>query len=128
MTKPSLHSKVVSRDGARRRRLLVPILVAALMLPLTAAPASPDDRPYEIGVDAYVYAYPMVLMEITRRAFTNVEAPIGSFAPMNQLVHVRQFPDPTKREVVRPNADTLYSLVWWDVSSEPVVASLPETG
>ncbi len=26
-----------------------------------------EDRTHEIGVQAYVYAYPMILMEVTRR-------------------------------------------------------------
>jgi hypothetical protein len=46
---------------------------------------------------------------------------------MNQFVHLRTFPDHTFREVVRPNADTLYSVVWFDVSKEPLVLSVPDT-
>ena len=110
------------------KRSFTTIVAVALMLPLTAAAqAPPDDHLYEIGVDAYVYAYPMVLMETTRRLFTNVSAPIGSFAPMNQFAHLRAFPDHTDREVVRPNADTFYSLVWFDVSTEPLIISVPDT-
>jgi hypothetical protein len=100
------------------------------MVPTTAL-ASPEgeDRDIEdMGIQAYVYAYPMVLMEITRRVSTNVESPRGAFAPMNQLAHLRAFPDHTFREVVRPNVDTLYSILWFDVTDEPVVLSLPDTG
>jgi hypothetical protein len=88
---------------------------------------SSTNRDYEIGVQAYIYAYPMLLMEMTRRVSTNVEAPSGSFAPMNQFAHLRAFPDPTFKEVVRPNADTLYSIVWFDVSREPMILSVPKT-
>jgi hypothetical protein len=35
-----------------------------------------------IGIDAYVYGYPLVTMEMTRRIFTNVEKPEGTRAPM----------------------------------------------
>ncbi len=49
------------------------------------------------------------------------------FAPMNQLAHMRAFPDHTFREVVRPNADTLYSILWFDVTDEPVILSVPDT-
>jgi hypothetical protein len=86
------------------------------------------DRTHEIGVQAYVYAYPMIVMEVTRRVSTNVEAPAGSFAPMNQFAHLRAFPDHKFREVVRPNADTLYSIVWFDVAKEPLVVSVSDTG
>lgn len=87
-----------------------------------------EQRVFEIGVQAYIYAYPMVLMELTRQISTNVRAPAGSFAPMNQFAHMRAFPDHTFREVVRPNADTLYSIVWFDVAKEPLVLSVPDTG
>ena len=86
------------------------------------------ERCHQIGVDAYFYAYPMVMMEITRRVMTNVESPAGLSSPMNQFAHARAFPDHTFRDVVRPNADTLYSSLWFDVSKEPVVISAPATG
>ena len=41
-----------------------------------ACETSSRQRDYEIGVQAYVYAYPMVLMEMTRRVSTNVPAPV----------------------------------------------------
>lgn len=97
----------------------------------TACAAEDQDSPRglssEIGVEAYVYAYPMILMEMTRRVTTNVASAAGPRAPMNQFAHLRAFPDHTFKEVVRPNADTLYSIVWFDVSKEPMVLSVPET-
>ena len=93
-----------------------------------ARETSSRQRDYEIGVQAYVYAYPMVLMEMTRRASTNVPALAVPRAPMNQFAHMDVFPDHTFRDVVRPNADTLYSILWFDVSTEPLVISVPDTG
>lgn len=109
------------------------VLVTCVVVPAwtgtraVAEDTSSHQRDHEIGVQVYVYAYPMILMEVTRRVSTNVEAPAGFFAPMNQFVHVRAFPDHTFKEVVRPNADTLYSIVWFDVSDEPLVLSVPAT-
>jgi hypothetical protein len=85
----------------------------------------------EIALEAYIYAYPLVLMEASRRQTTNVEAPsiagtVG--APMNQFLHMEAFPDATFTEVVRPNADTLYSPLWFDVSAEPLVVQVPDSG
>jgi hypothetical protein len=83
---------------------------------------------YEIGVEAYIYFYPLVSMDVTRRITTN--APLGAkpgYGPMNQFAHMRQFPDANFREVVRPNFDTLYSSAWLDLSSGPVVVSAPDT-
>jgi hypothetical protein len=90
-------------------------------------PSHADDRLNEMAVDAYVYAYPMVLMEITRQVATNVEAPEGKYAPMNRWAHLREFPDHTFKEVVRPNADTLYSILYFDVSGEPLVLSVGDS-
>lgn len=80
------------------------------------------------AVEAYVYLYPLVTMEVTRRQMTNANvgerpgtAPVGTFA------HVRAFPDAEFKAVVRPNFDTLYSAAWLDLRAEPVVVSLPDT-
>jgi hypothetical protein len=86
------------------------------------------DEAREIARDVYIYAYPMVLMEVTRRVGTNVAEPKGTSAPINQFAHVRAFPDPSLTVVVRPNADTLYSVLQFDVTNEPLVVSVPDSG
>jgi hypothetical protein len=80
----------------------------------------------EIAIDAYVYAYPMVTMEVTRRVMTNVEKPEGSKAPMGQFARLRSYPAVDDHSVTAPNADTLYTLTWIDVSTEPWVLSIPD--
>jgi hypothetical protein len=84
---------------------------------------------YDIGVEAYTYLYPMVLMEVTRRQITNVEhvgdAPLHG--PMNSFVHVPAFPPADFRAVVRPNFDTLYSSAWLDLTAGPMIVSVPES-
>jgi hypothetical protein len=57
---------------------------------------------------------------------TAVSAPDGRKAPINQLVHMHAFPDPTFTDVVSPNADTLYSAGWIDLSKEPMILSVPD--
>ncbi len=71
--------------------------------------------------EIYLYGYPLVLMENTRKAFMD-----DSSYPPNHFVHSRTFPDHTFRTVVRPNRDTLYSVAWLDLSEQPVVLSVPE--
>src|SRR5262245_3609952 len=80
----------------------------------------------EIAIDAYVYAYPLVTMEITRRVMTNVEKPEGSKAPMGQFARLRTYPAVDDHSVTAPNADTLYTLTWLDVSKEPWIVSVPD--
>ena len=80
----------------------------------------------ETAVDAYIYAYPLVTMEITRRVMTNVEKPEGSKAPMGQFAKLRNYPAVDDHSVTAPNADTLYTLTWLDLSKEPWILSLPD--
>ncbi len=70
----------------------------------------------EVGVEAYMYAYPLVTMGLTRRLSTNVAAPEGSKAPMGQFAKLRGYPAVDDHTVTAPNADTLYTIVWLDVS------------
>lgn len=94
-----------------------------------AVPLSAQEA-HEIAIEAYIYAYPLVLMEITRRVSTNAEVPEPKSvrAPMNQFTHVRVFTDSSFSGVVRPNVDTLYSVLWYDVSKQPLVISVPDSG
>jgi len=92
------------------------------------ARALSEEEAYHIGVETYTYLYPLVLMDVTRRQATNVEAgkTVGR-GPMNTFVHVRTFPPADFRDVVRPNFDTLYSIAWLDLTKEPVIVSVPDT-
>jgi hypothetical protein len=86
------------------------------------------DQAAEIAVGAYVFGYPLVLMDVTRQVMTAVPKAGAREAPVNQLVHIREFPDPTFTEVVSPNADTLYSTAWLDLTKEPIILSVPDVG
>ena len=80
----------------------------------------------ETAIDAYIYAYPLVTMEMTRRVMTNVAEPEGTRAPMGQFVRARSYPNASFRDVTAPNADTLYTITWLDVSKEPWILSIPD--
>ena len=79
-----------------------------------------------IGTEAYIFGYPLVTMEMTRRVMTNVEKPVGTRAPMGQLVRMREYPTAAFRDVTAPNADTLYTTAWIYVSKEPWILRLPD--
>lgn len=78
--------------------------------------------------EAYVYLYPLVTMEVTRRQLVNtpVDTKPG-FGPPNAFHHIRQFPPADFRAVVRPNFDTLYSSAWLDLTDGPVLIDLPDS-
>ena len=107
--------------------VLVMTLVFGLASPASAA--APKQAPADlaqIAADAYVFGYPLVLMEITKKVLTNTPKPAAKAAPLNQFAHIQTFPRPEDKEVVRPNVDTLYSFAWLDLSREPVILHLPE--
>jgi hypothetical protein len=82
----------------------------------------------EVGVEAFVFLYPLVTMEITRRQMTNL--PAGQkpgFGPVGEFAHIREFPPAEFKAVVRPNFDTLYSIAWLDLTDEAMIVSVPDT-
>ena len=105
------------------------ILAAVAMLagtPATGQAAPSEQEARDLGVEAYIYGYPLVTMEMTRRVVTNVAAPEGAHAPMGQFANLREYPNASFRDVTAPNADTLYSSAFLDVRKEPYVLSLPD--
>jgi hypothetical protein len=81
-----------------------------------------------IAVDAYLYFYPLVIMDVTRKQSTNIE-PGREFAkgPMNAFTSVAEYPPGDFKGVVRVNFDTLYSIAWLDMTKEPMIVSAPNT-
>jgi len=114
------------------RTVLAFLLVGLIAVqPVTAQQASKvsEEEAHAIAVDAYLYFYSLVTMDITRKQSTNIE-PGKEFGkgPMNMFVNVPEYPPATVKTVVRPNFDTLYSVAWLDLTKEPVIVSVPDTG
>ncbi|WPL19234.1 putative PEP-CTERM system TPR-repeat lipoprotein [Thiorhodovibrio winogradskyi] len=106
-------------------------ITALLALPQIQAHAQDKISAEEaraIAVDAYLYFYPLVSMDITRLQSTNIE-PGKEFAkgPMNMFVSVPEYPPADLKVVVRVNFDTLYSVAWLDLTKEPLIVSAPDT-
>ena len=90
---------------------------------------SPDVKEaVSAATDTYLYGYPLVTMDMTRRQFTNVASPDATHAPMGQILRIRTYPPVDMHTVTAPNADTLYTTTWVDVSKEPWVFSIPDMG
>ena len=100
----------------------------AALAQASTAPGLTEEEAHAIAVDAYVYLYPIMSMDLTRKQFTNVEPGKEAFkGPMNTFVNVPEYPPADFKGVVRPNFDTLYSSSWLDMTREPVVISVPDT-
>jgi hypothetical protein len=95
----------------------------------TGTPASiTEQEARALGVEAYLYFYPLVTMDLTRRQMTNLQPGTKpGWGPMNSFSHMRAFPDAASRAVVRPNFDALYSIAWLDLTAEPMILSAPDT-
>src|SRR5262245_21150785 len=110
------------------RSMAVPLAVAILLsVPAPARTAAVSEKEArDLGVEGYVYGYPLITMEMTRRVVTNVAEPKGAHAPMGQFANLREYPNASFKDVTAPNADTLYSSAFLDLSKEPYVLSLPD--
>ena len=110
-----------------KKKLLIP-LVAVLALVAIAAVYFRSDPRQQIAREAYIYGYPLVTMDMTRRQQTNVREPDDAHAPMGQLIKMRAYPAVDNKGAAAPNADTMYTMVWYDLSTEPWVFSIPDMG
>lgn len=79
----------------------------------------------DVVEEAYIYAYPLVLMDVIREMVTNTEEPTTERAPLNQFFHSRTLATPSIDSLTRPNADTLYSQAYLDLGEEPYLLDKP---
>src|SRR5215475_11294898 len=125
-----------SASRVRKQSLIcsaaVSLAVGVVVAQLTSANAQTaqvnEQQARAIAVDSYIYFYPLVTMDLTRRQMTNLPAgkELG-FGPPNTFNNVPAYPSASDRVVVRPNFDTLYSIAWLDLVKEPVIVSVPDT-
>lgn len=94
---------------------------------VASADSETDENMWETVEAAYVYTFPLVLMDATETSATNTEKAATEKAPVNQFIHSVALADAQFKTVVTPNVDTIYSQVWYDLSEEPMVYELPET-
>jgi hypothetical protein len=99
--------------------------------PVAALPAetyaAKEEAAYAIGMQAYIWGYPLVEMYRFRDASTRGPDPAGVNAPINQFGHARRLVDDKLKLAHYPNSDTLYSLAWLDLTAEPQVLTIPDT-
>src|ERR1700726_1935369 len=126
-------------DGSRTstRRTVMKFLMVSLMLAgsfiqsaiaQSASSSVSEEAARAIGIDAYLYFYPLITVDLTRKQSTNIEPgkELGK-GPMNTFVSVPAYPPADMKLVVRINFDTLYSIAWLDLTREPMIVSAPDT-
>ena len=121
-----MNRKMIALASALLGLTIAPMAAAGTVSPL---PAIGEAEAHSIGVEAYLYFYPLVTMELTRRQLTNIEpGKEPGRGPMNTFANIPEFPSADFKAVVRPNFDTLYSITWLDLTKEPMIVSVPDTG
>ncbi len=130
------------------KKSITTVLVALLVVAFTAttyaqdkqSTLTPDEakakQAYALGVQAYIWGYPMVVMQKSRDAMTKGgDAPVTSevfnksgklFAPVNQVANAWGMLGPKFSAVQSGNSDTQYSVTWFDSSQEPYVLHIPD--
>ncbi|MFI5716335.1 DUF1254 domain-containing protein [Nocardia sp. NPDC051750] len=83
-----------------------------------APSGTPADR-REVATDAYVFGYPLILIDTIRRQALE-------FTSANRFQHTSSLPPSSQRTVVRIDLDTLYSVAWLDLRNEPVLFEVPQ--
>jgi hypothetical protein len=113
------------------RRVAVACTALVVAFSFTSCKSGSDlkvEEAVSIATDAYIYGYPLVTMDMTRKRLTNVAAPGDADAPMGQMIKLRTYPAVDNHAVTAPNADTLYTMTWLDVSKEPWILGVPDMG
>ena len=93
---------------------------------VTIPQSSAVEEAVNTAADVYVYGYPLVTMDMTRKRMTNVAHPDAGHAPVGQLLKMRSYPPADYHAVTAPNADTLYTTTWLDLSKEPWIFGIPD--
>ena len=106
--------------------------LSAFLIISTSAPSvaqsTSADEARTIAAEAYLYFYPLVTMDLTRKQLINSDPKIaGVGGPPNTFDNIQAYPAADMKAVVRPNFDTLYSSAWIDLRREPMVVSVPDT-
>src|SRR3989304_5596378 len=79
------------------------------------------------GMQAYLYGFPLMVMDVTKEASRAVPAAGEIAAPVNQFSVMTHYPDASFRAVARTGLDTLFAVAWADLDEEPLVLSVPDT-
>jgi hypothetical protein len=127
---------MVRRRGLCRAALV--FVAAVLLMPTLGATQGVleglkedvhEEIAYLLGMQAYLYGYPLVMMDVTREVLTAAPAPNaeGTAAPINQLAKMPHYVDPNFKNVVRISLNSLWTTGWVDLEKEPIVLSVPDT-
>jgi hypothetical protein len=124
------------------------VLLVTLMMGLATTISAQKDKPalspdeakakqaYALGVQAYLWGYPMVVMQKSREAMTSSDHTVTPeeftktgkiVGPVNQVANAWEMLGPSFSAVQSVNSDTLYEIIWCDSTEEPYILHIPDT-
>ena len=84
------------------------------------------DEVHRLVSDAYIFGYPLVLMDAMKRATTAGPTGADHDARVNRFLHARTLPDHRWPGGPLPNGDGLQSEAWLDLGSDAVILTVPD--
>jgi hypothetical protein len=116
-----------ARAPSLLRRFTFALAGVAMLASVAGCGLVQQGKAWFYGVQAYVYGFPLIVMDLTKDQGTAV-ATAGEFtAPVNQFSVMTHYPDASFRAVPRTGLDTLFAVAWADLDKEPLVLSVPDT-
>jgi hypothetical protein len=107
-----------------RSKTLKIVLSTVAMFALAAPASAPaklsssaQKAAEKAGYDAYIYGYAPV----------DIDKSVSRF-PQNTVLNIQYLATELTRSIVKPNADTLYTIMVLDVGTDPVIVHTPATG
>ncbi|MEM8745144.1 MAG: DUF1214 domain-containing protein [Actinomycetota bacterium] len=84
------------------------------------------DYTYALGVQAVIYGWAPVMMDVACELQTSVSAPCSNGqAPLNRFGPITRLWDWRDRSYTTPNNDTLYLQAWLDIAERPIILYVP---
>src|SRR5271169_6214560 len=113
--------------GSRGLKWVLVSLTALLVAGVLGRGYLKQGQAWYHGLQAYLYGFPLIMMDLTKEQGTAVPTAGEITAPINQFAVMTKYPDASFRAVPRTGLDTLFATAWADLDKEPLVLSVPDT-
>ena len=121
-------AKSKSKSKMTRYPVILGLVVLALIVGwmLGGGNKVKEGAAYVVGLEEYVYGYPIVTMDVTREVLTAASTSGEYSAPINQFARIRTYVSPDFKNVVRISVNSLWSHGFVDLDKEPMIVSVPD--
>ena len=104
---------------------LIVVYVISFLLPGCSSPKVTPEEVRSIAKEAYIYGYPLVDNYRIMHAYFIDQSNPEYKGPFNQVKNIPKVYTPEDKAVQTPNSDTPYSMLSFDLRTEPVVLIVP---